>query len=76
MLSELRPYEISCDSAKAAIDLWNTAKTDINSYVEKCSHRHRLKNMMLDDEVEFCFRQDTTQAIPILKGNTLIKAAH
>jgi len=59
----------NCDSTAAAIDLWNIAKTDVLAYVEKASHRHRLKKLGLDDVLEYCFTPDTAEVIPLLKNN-------
>lgn len=71
-LNKKGEFDLNCDSAKAAIDLWGVAKMDLINYIEKCSHRSRLKSLMLDDVVEYCFTLDTTNAIPILKEDRLV----
>jgi 2-phosphosulfolactate phosphatase len=60
----------TCDSTAAAIDLWNIAKTDLLAYIEKASHRHRLKKLGLDDVLEYCFTPDTAEVIPLLQNNS------
>jgi 2-phosphosulfolactate phosphatase len=61
-----------CDSTMAAIELWNVAKKDVLKFIEKASHRHRLKKLGLDDVLEYCFTPDTANVIPFLKGNAFI----
>lgn len=65
-------FNLSCDSAVAALDLWTIAKEDLLDYVEKTSHRHRLKKMVLDDVIEYCFTPNVTQVIPAFKDGKFI----
>ena len=67
-------FRLDCDSAEAALDLWNIAKKDPLAYIEKAAHRHRLKKLNLDDVLEYTFINDTTNVVPVLKGNVLIDA--
>lgn len=74
-LSEMllqKGFSSVCDSVAASVDLWQIAKTDILNYIEKASHRHRLKRLGLDDVLEYCFERDTANVIPGLEGNALI----
>ncbi|NTW34370.1 MAG: 2-phosphosulfolactate phosphatase [Bacteroidetes bacterium] len=74
-LSELlitKGFSTCFDSTYAAIDLWNIAKPNVLAYIEKASHRHRLKKIGLDDVLEYCFTQNTTNVIPFLRKHTLI----
>lgn len=71
-LLELKAYEIASDSAYAAIDLWNTAKTDVMQYIEKAAHRQRLRLLGVDDVLEFSFQQDSTAAVPIMRDGELV----
>lgn len=63
-------YCSHCDSTVAAIDLWNMAEKNLLSFIEKASHRHRLKKLGLDDVIEYCLTSDTANVIPLLKGNS------
>ncbi|MCX6234367.1 MAG: 2-phosphosulfolactate phosphatase [Bacteroidetes bacterium] len=63
-----------CDSAHAAMDLWNVAKGNILGYIEKAAHRHRLKRLGLDDVLEYSFSMDITQVIPVMEGIKLVEA--
>jgi len=66
-------FETVCDSALASLDLWNIAKTDVLSYLDKAAQRHRLKKNGLDDVIEYCLTTDLTRIIPVLKNEYLIK---
>ncbi len=68
-------FNLSCDSAVAALDLWTIAKEDLLDYVEKTSHRHRLKKMVLDDVIEYCFTPNSTKVIPAFIDGKLINIA-
>ncbi len=61
----------NCDSAEAALDLWQAAKPNPLAYIEKAAHRTRLKNLNLDDVLEFTFQLDTAQVVPLLKDGVL-----
>lgn len=61
-----------CDSVKAAIDLWNIAKSNLLEYIQKAAHRERLMKLKLDDVIEFSFKCNTTNVVPYLKDNVLI----
>ncbi|HNV51195.1 MAG TPA: 2-phosphosulfolactate phosphatase [Bacteroidales bacterium] len=60
------------DSAHAALDLWNIAKKDILTYINKAQHRLRLQKLGADDVIEFSFTPDTAKVIPVLIENELI----
>jgi len=65
-------YFTDCDSVKAAIDLWEVASNDILGYIEKASHRTRLRNLVLDDVMEYSFTLDTTSVIPALENGHIV----
>jgi len=44
-------------------------------YVEKTSHRHRLKKMILDDVLEYCFTQNISKVIPAYKNGEIVNIA-
>lgn len=61
-----------CDSAVAAVDLWDVAKGDLLAYVDKAAQRTRLRNKGLDDCIGYCHTFDTTGIIPVLCGDRLL----
>ncbi len=67
-------YTTQCDSTHAAMDLWSLAERDLFTYLEKIAHRHRLKNLQLDDVLPYTFTPDSCPVVPILENGILIKA--
>jgi 2-phosphosulfolactate phosphatase len=61
------------DPGIAAEDLFVVAKGDLNTYLKKTSHSERLKKLGIEKDIEFCLKIDVTTAIPILKGEKLVK---
>lgn len=61
------------DPAIAANDLYNLAKNDLDGYLKKTSHSERLKQLGIERDIAFCLNVNTTTAIPVLKGDTLVK---
>ncbi len=62
------------DSANLAIDQWNNAKDNILGYIEKSSHRNRLRNLVDDELLNFTFAIDKSRVVPILKRYKIVKA--
>lgn len=65
-------FSTKCDSAHAAMDLWMTAKDNMDTYVEKVAQKHRLKKLGLDDVIDYCFSFDRTDKVPTLRGDRLV----
>lgn len=65
-------YQSQCDSVTAAVDLWKVAEKDLPAYIEKCAHRHRLKNLNLDDVIEYCHTTDMAPCVPVLSDNKFV----
>ena len=63
------------DSVAAALDLWNEAQPDLLKYMQKASHRLRLRRLGLDDILEYTFTLDSTRVIPVLIGDRITNAA-
>jgi 2-phosphosulfolactate phosphatase len=68
-------YTTDCDSAHASIDLWNLARNNMMTYIDKAAQRHRLKKNNLDDVIAYCHTLNLTSVIPTLENNylTLVK---
>lgn len=66
-------FETICDSTLAAIDLWTLAQKDLMQYIDKAAQRSRLRKNGLDDVIEYCHTLDTTDIIPVFKGDRLEK---
>ena len=61
------------DAAIAANALFQIGKGDINGYLKKTSHSERLKKLGIEKDIEFCLQVDLTNAIPVLKGDKLVR---
>lgn len=61
-----------CDAAIAAEDLYLQAQSDLRGYLLKSSHSQRLKELNIENDIQFCLKQDCCQAIPGLVGDRLV----
>ena len=60
------------DSSVAAEDLYFCAKDDLRKYLHKSSHSHRLAQLNIEEDVQFCLQLDVCSAIPVLVGDALV----
>ncbi len=67
-------YCTDSDSAVLSVDLWNLAKNDLLSYIEKSSHRHRLAHVIDEELLKYTFTPDTSKVVPVFKDGRLIKS--
>ncbi len=67
-------YSINCDATKAAIDIWKTAKSNPRKYIDKASHRDRLKHMNLDHVIDYCMSMSIADVIPVLQNQRMISS--
>lgn len=65
-------FETQCDSTFAAMHLYDLAHENLFAFLDKSSHRNRLKNLNLEKDIEYCLSTDLCSAIPIMNGNALI----
>ncbi|NOY37759.1 MAG: 2-phosphosulfolactate phosphatase [Chlorobi bacterium] len=72
-LLESGKFETICDSAKAARDLWIMARPDLLNYIDKVAQRTRLRELGLDNAIEYCHSIDITDVIPVLENGSLRK---
>ena len=61
------------DSSIAAKYLYLSAKDNYMGYLKSSSHRRRLKNLNLNEDIKYCLTPNKTSVIPILKDGKLIK---
>lgn len=62
------------DSSIAAKYLYLSAKDNILGYLKASSHRRRLRNLNLNEDIKYCLTPNTTEVIPILEGDRLVAA--
>ena len=61
------------DSSIAAKYLFLSAKDNYLGYLKSSSHRRRLKNLNLNEDIKYCLTPNQTDVIPILKDGKLVK---
>jgi len=59
------------DSSLAALDLYESAKSDMNAYLSGSSHRRRLQKLDLEKDIDYCLQMDISDKVPTFKGNAL-----
>lgn len=73
MLLQTGKFETDCDSSVSAQDLWLHNKNNLKALIDKSAQKKRLQGNNLDYCIPFCIKFDTTDAIPILKGDRLVE---
>ncbi|MES2589684.1 MAG: 2-phosphosulfolactate phosphatase [Bacteroidota bacterium] len=61
------------DSSIAAKYLYLSAKDNYFGYLKSSSHRKRMKNFNLNEDIKYCLTPNQTTVIPILKDGKLVK---
>ena len=61
------------DSSIAAKYLYLSAKDNYLGYLKSSSHRRRLINLNLNEDIKYCLTPNQTDVIPILKNGKIIK---
>jgi len=65
-------YRSEEDSSIASKYLFLSAKDNIFGYLKASSHRRRLKNLNLNEDIKFCLTPNTAPVIPILQGDRIV----
>lgn len=73
-LLENTNFTTRCDATQAALDLWILAKPDLTGYLEKAAHRHRLRNLGLDDVIPYSLTPDSTRVVPVFRNGEIRNA--
>lgn len=61
-------YQTVCDSTHAAMDLWKIAQPNLLTYLKKASHSQRLKGIIDEKIIEYCYTINITNVLPIFKN--------
>ena len=61
------------DSSIGAKYLYLSAWVNPLGYLKSSSHRRRLKNLDLNDDIKYCLTPNQTEVIPILRDGKLVK---
>ena len=60
------------DASIAAKYLFLSAKDNILGYLKASSHRRRLKNLNLNEDIKYCLTPNTAPVIPVLQDKKLV----
>ncbi len=72
-LLESGKFRSDFDSSIAAKYLFRSASENINGYLKASSHRRRLRDLNLNEDIKYCLTPNQTNVIPIKKGKYLVK---
>lgn len=61
------------DSTIAAKFIFRSARENIFSFLKASSHRRRLRNLNLNEDIKYCLTPNTLTSIPVLKEGELVK---
>jgi len=67
-------FTTSCDATHVALFLWENAEPDPEGFAKQSSHYQRLLNKGLSDDLNYCFRIDTSRAVPVMADGVLVNA--
>lgn len=66
-------FEVECDAALSAHQLYVAMRNDLENWVRKSSHAQRFKLLHLQtDDIAFCLQFNITDKVPFLSGEYLI----
>ena len=65
-------FTIHCDSSLMAADLYSLHKQDMNSFIRRTTHWHRLASYGLENDLEYCVTPDQANILPIYKNGDLV----
>jgi 2-phosphosulfolactate phosphatase len=70
-LAQTETYTGLADSSLAALNVYETAKQDLNDFLKSSSHRNRLAKLNLNKDIEYCLQTNIMDLVPLFKGNSL-----
>lgn len=72
-LLESGKFQSNEDSSIAAKYLFQSSWKNPMGFLKSSSHRRRLKNLNLNEDIKYCLTPNTSSSIPILKDGKLVK---
>lgn len=65
-------FNTVCDSTIAAGYLYERANNDLYGFLEYSSHRKRLKDLHLENDIKYCLTEDQMETIPVYMDGGLV----
>jgi 2-phosphosulfolactate phosphatase len=71
-LLSLPGYTTHCDATRGAVDLWQAARHNLESYLSRASHRTRLKHLVSDEDFRYTLQLNTSRLVPVVEGHRIV----
>ncbi|MBV9986207.1 MAG: 2-phosphosulfolactate phosphatase [Chitinophagaceae bacterium] len=65
-------FTIHCDSSLMAMDLYSLHRHDINRFIRRTTHWHRLASYGLEKDLEYCVKEDLANVLPVYRDGDLV----
>lgn len=65
-------FDTASDGTRIAVSLWHHANKDFNKYIMKSEHAQRLLSHGLEDDLDYCLKQNLLDVVPELCDGRLI----
>lgn len=72
-LIESRKFQSHEDSTISAKFLFRSARDNMYSFLRSSSHRRRLMQLKIQQDVKYCLMVDTVPCLPVLRDGVLVK---
>jgi 2-phosphosulfolactate phosphatase len=72
-LLETGNYMSDEDSTIASMFLYQKARDNYFGFLKASSHRRRLRNLNLNEDIKYCLTPNQTRVIPVYKNGSLVK---
>lgn len=67
-------FTIHCDSSLMAADMYALHQNDMQHFIRKTTHWHRLASYGLESDLEYCVTPDVANILPIYRNGDLVVA--
>jgi len=74
LLEQSGKFSHICDASEAALSLWKSSGYELNDVVRKANHYQRLVRLGQQDDLQHCFRLNTSKAVPVWDGKGFVNA--
>ena len=64
--------KVADDATRAAIRLWNQAKTDVAGFLSDANHVQRFQSMHAESDLDVCLKIDTSKKVVYYVGGELV----
>lgn len=64
--------KVADDATRAAIHLWNQAKTDVAGFLSDANHVQRFQSMHAESDLDVCLKIDTSKKVVYYVGGELV----